>query len=86
MQLASAVYSSTVLQVPGVHDLHLRRYDYQRYFSGREAKDKFPGDTVHIVEKGLVTKCQMLPEIVTRLRPSCASYCQFSVRIRTCSK
>ncbi|XP_064395912.1 uncharacterized protein LOC135342948 isoform X2 [Halichondria panicea] len=69
--LRTASCESVIATVPGIYDLHLRRYDYQRYFSGREAKDKFPGETVRIVEKGLVTKCQLLPEIVTRLFFDC---------------
>ncbi len=56
-----------MFQVPGIYDLHMRRYDYERYYSGREAKEKFPGQIQPIVEKGLVTQRQILPEIVTRL-------------------
>ncbi len=56
-----------MFQVPGIFDLYMRRYDYERYYSGREAKEKFPGHILPIVEKGLVTQSQILPEIVTRL-------------------
>ncbi len=56
----------TLLQVEGIYDVHHRVYGHQRDYSGREAKDKFPGQIQSIAEKGIVTQRHILPEIVTR--------------------
>ena len=60
-----------LLKVPGVHDLHLRRFTYERYFCGREAKDSYPGQTKDIVVGGRVVNPQLLPEIITGLYLDC---------------
>ena len=59
------------LQVPGVFDLHLRRGEWERYFSGKEAKENFPNNLVNVVEKGLPVRAELLPEIVTGFYYAC---------------
>ena len=49
----------------------MRRFTYQRYFCGREAKDKYPGRTREIVVGGLVVEPKFIPEIITGLYLDC---------------
>ena len=55
----------------GISDLHMRRFTYERYFCGREAKDKYPGQTREMVVGGLVVHPEFLPEIITGLYFDC---------------
>ena len=59
-------------QVPGVFDLHLRRGEWERYFSGKDAKENFPNHLVNVVEKGIPVRAELLPEIVTGFYYACS--------------
>ena len=70
-------HTHTHIKAPGMFDLHMRRREYERYFCGKEAKERFPEHIVNVIEKGVPSKkaILMLPEIITgfyydfRVRP-----------------
>ena len=45
-------------------DFHIRRAFYERYFCGRNAKEKYPDSIVHVIEKGLPIREELLPELI----------------------
>lgn len=70
---------SSCTQVPGMFDLHLRRAQFERYYGGAEARERFPNHLVRLVTDGMIPedKLQLLPEIMLPfylecgLRPQC---------------
>ena len=51
----------------------MRRGEYERYFCGKEAREKFPEYIVNVIEKGVPAgeAIQMLPEIITGFYYDC---------------
>ena len=52
-------------------DLHIRRREYDRYYCGRQAKEKYPGFIQNIVKNGVPMHSVLLPEIVTGFYYDC---------------
>ena len=42
----------------------MRQAEFIRYFAGRQAKEKYPQYIIDIIEKGVPTQAQLLPEIL----------------------
>jgi hypothetical protein len=57
---------SVVAQVNGLFDLHLRRSQFERYYSGKEARTRFPDHLIQLVQKGVLKEkgIMLLPEIM----------------------
>lgn len=69
----AAVFILTLFhsQVPGRYDLHLRMREWERYFCGRDAKEKYPDHLIHLIEGGIPVKTKLLPEILTGFYYAC---------------
>lgn len=52
-------------------DIHIRCLHYERYFCGKEAKERFPEYLRQVVEAGIPVKAWLLPEIVTAFYYDC---------------
>jgi hypothetical protein len=52
--------------VNGLFDLHLRRSQFERYYSGKEARTRFPDHLIQLVQKGVLKEkgIMLLPEIM----------------------
>ena len=58
----------------GIFDLHLRREQFERYYSGAEARKQFPDHLVRLVENGVLPEkaIQLLPEIMLPFYLECS--------------
>lgn len=69
---------SYVANINGIHDLHMRRFEYQRIFCGKEALESYPNQCTKLIKKGMIVPdtLALLLEILygvyidCKLRPS----------------
>ena len=58
-------------QAPGIFDLHMRLGEWERYFCGRDAKERYPNHIVQLIERGIPVRPNLLPEILTGFYYNC---------------
>ena len=62
---------SVVARVPGIYDLHMRRFNHNRWFCGENALDKYFDRCTRVVERGKIYDATLLPEILFAMYGDC---------------
>ena len=65
---------SFVARVNGRYDMHMRQYNFERYFCGEEALARYGGHCRQIVMRGKIPDATLLPEILYGLYSDCDVY------------